>query len=76
MPRTTLALEDDAVALARRLAGRKRMTLGQAVSELVRRGARQPLVTVERNGLQVVQLPEGTPRVEADVVEALLEEIP
>jgi hypothetical protein len=74
--RTTLTIEDDAMAVARRLAGRKRITLGQAVSELVRRGARQPVATVERSGLHVVQLPLSSPRVDAATVDALLEEAP
>lgn len=74
--RTTLAIADDALDQARKLARRRRLTLGEAVSELVRRGARQPLVTAERNGLEVVQLPPGTPTVPAATVEQLLEELP
>ena len=74
--RTTLAIEDDALEVARRLARRRHLTLGQAVSELVRRGARQPLVTAERNGLAVVQLPPGTPTVLAATVDELLDELP
>jgi hypothetical protein len=74
--RTTLAIESDALSLARDLARRRRLTLGQAVSELVRRGARQPLVTLERNGLAVAQLPPDTPVVTAIEVRALLEDLP
>jgi hypothetical protein len=74
--RTTLAIESDALVLARDLARRRRLTLGQAVSELVRRGARQPLVTIERNGLPVVQLPPDTPVLTTAIVDELLEDIP
>ena len=74
--RTTLSIEDDALELARVLARRRRVSLGKAVSELLRRGARQPLVTTERNGLRVVQLPEGSPAVTSEAVAELLEEIP
>lgn len=74
--RTTLAIEDDALALAREVARRRRLSLGKAVSELVRRGARQPVVTAGRNGLSVVQLPANSPAVSAAAVDALLEELP
>lgn len=37
--RTTLNLDEDAELAARNLAQRQRMSLGEAVSELVRRGA-------------------------------------
>lgn len=74
--RTTLAIEDDALEVARRLAHRRRVTLGQAVSELVRRGARQPLLTAERNGFEVVQLPPDTPTVLSRLVDELLDEFP
>jgi hypothetical protein len=37
--RTTINLDDDAVLAARNLAHRERLSLGEAVSQLVRRGA-------------------------------------
>ncbi len=37
--RTTLSIDDDALLIARRLAARENLSLGQAVSELVRVGA-------------------------------------
>jgi hypothetical protein len=74
--RTTLALSDDALELARKLARRKRVSLGEAVSELVRRGAQLPVPTMERQGLTVVRLPKGSSRVTAAAIEDLLEEFP
>jgi hypothetical protein len=74
--RTTLTLEDDALELARQLARRRRVSLGRAVSELVRRAAQLPLPTAERHGLTVVRLPERTPAVTAAKVEELLDELP
>jgi hypothetical protein len=74
--RTTLTIEDDALSLARALAERRRIALGKAVSELVRRGAAVPTETVERNGLTVVRLPKGTTRVTAENVSRLLDELP
>lgn len=40
MGRTTLMLDDVAVIAARELANRENLTLGEAVSKLVRRGTR------------------------------------
>ena len=39
MPRTTIQLEDDAIKVAKAHASRHRLTLGQAVSDLVRKAA-------------------------------------
>jgi hypothetical protein len=74
--RTTLTLADDAVAVARKLARRKRMTLGQAVSELVRRGASRPVPTSERNGLTLIRLSERTTPVTVASVDELLDDLP
>lgn len=40
--RTTLNLEDDALLVAKRFAERQKLSLGEAVSQLVRRGAQHP----------------------------------
>ena len=74
--RTTLTLSDDAIELARKLARQKRVSLGEAVSELVRRGAQLPVPTTERQGLTVVRLPKGSSRVIAASIDDLLEEVP
>lgn len=76
MPRTTLRIEDDAMKLARAYAERHRVTLGQAVSELIRQGAERPLVTEERSGLRVLRLSRRSPEVTAALVDRLREEVP
>jgi len=76
VPRTTLQLEPDAIAVARAHAERHRLTLGQAVSDLVRRAAERPLVTDERNGFRVVRLPRRSPKVKAAQIEQLRDELP
>ena len=76
MPRTTLDIEDDALSVAKVHASRHRITLGQAVSALVRQGAERPLVTEERNGLRVLRLDRRSPKVLAARVEQLLDEQP
>ena len=61
--RTTLSLDDDALRLIKCYAESRSLSLGKAVSELVRRGlaAQRPTRTV--NGLQVFDLPEDSPPV-------------
>lgn len=76
MPRTTLTIEDDAMKVAKMHAARHRMTLGQAVSELVRQAAERSLVTEDRNGLHVVRLNRRSPTVTAALVDRLREELP
>jgi hypothetical protein len=76
MPRTTLQLEDDAMKFAKAHAERHRLTLGQAVSELVRQAADRPLVTEDRSGLRVLRLNRRSPKVTSERVERLREELP
>jgi hypothetical protein len=76
MPRTTLQLEGDAMRIAKAHAERHRLTLGQAVSELVRQAADRPLVTDERGGLRVLRLSRRSPRVTTELVDRLREDLP
>ena len=62
--------------VAKMHAARHRLTLGQAVSELVRRAAERPLVTENRNGLRVVHLNRRTSPVTTALVDRLREELP
>jgi hypothetical protein len=76
MPRTTLQLEDDAMKVAKAHAARHRLTLGQAVSELVRQAADRPLITEDRSGLHVLRLNRRSPKVTAALVDRLREDLP
>jgi hypothetical protein len=71
-----LKLEDDAMRVVKAHAARHRLTLGQAVSELVRQAAERPLVTEDRNGLRVVRLNRRSPEVTTALVDRLREELP
>jgi hypothetical protein len=62
--------------VARAHAQRHRLTLGQAVSELVRKAAERPLVTEERSGLHVLRLSRRSPKVTAARVAQLSEDLP
>jgi hypothetical protein len=76
VPRTTLQLEDDAMKVAKAHAERHRLTLGQAVSELVRKAAERPLLTEERSGLRVLRLNRRSAKVTAARVDELREDMP
>ena len=71
MPRTTLYLEDDALAAAREYAGKRRQTLGRAVSELVLRAVKRDLVTDDIGGFHVVRLAPDSPGVTAARIKEL-----
>ena len=62
--------------VAKAHAQRHRLTLGQAVSELVRKAADRPLVTEERSGLRVLRLGPRSPKVTAARVDQLREDLP
>jgi hypothetical protein len=59
--RTTLSLDDEVLGLVKRYAESRSLSLGKAVSELVRRGltAQRPTRTV--NSLLVFDLPADSP---------------
>jgi uncharacterized protein YbbK (DUF523 family) len=76
MPRTTLQLEDDAMKVAKAHAERHRLTLGQAVSDLVKKGAERALATEERSGLRVLRFNRRSPKVTTARVDELREDLP
>jgi len=66
--RTTLTLDDDIAELAARLAKARGLSLGKALSDLVRRGLNAPTPSTEKNGVVVFQLPQDSPKVTTDDV--------
>jgi len=64
------------MGMAREYAARHHLTLGDAISELVRRATEQPLVTDMKSGLTVVRLPERSPRVTSERVAKVADEWP
>ena len=66
--RTTLSLDDDLFELVVRQSKLRGISLGKAVSDLVRRGLNAPTPACEKGGLVLFQLPAGSPKVtSADV---------
>ena len=62
--------------VAKAHAQRHRLTLGQAVSDLVRKAAERPLSTEERSGLRVLRLSRRSLKVTAARVDELREDVP
>lgn len=72
--RTTLTLEDDAFATAQAYARARSLKLGQAVSDLIRRGSAQALPIKRRGNVWVFELPPETPLVTSRQVRQMLDE--
>ena len=69
--RTTLSLDDDVLRLVKRYAESRRLTLGEAVTDLVQRALTVPRPTKEVNGVRVFDLPPESPRVTTKKVREL-----
>jgi hypothetical protein len=70
--RTTLSIDDDVLEQVKDFAKGRRISLGRAASELIRRGVERPLQTHIVNGLHVITLPPGSPTVSSERVNELL----
>lgn len=55
--RTTLNLDDDVLRNAKQYADSRSLTMGKAVSELVRKGLRAPVAIRWENGIPVFDVP-------------------
>jgi hypothetical protein len=75
--RTTLAIDDDVLAAAKELAATRQTSVGQVISALARR-ALQPAEPTgpTRNGVPLLNLSPGAPRVTSALVRRLDEELP
>jgi len=71
-----LLLEDDAMKVAKAHATRHHLSLGEAVSELIRKATDNPLVTEDRNGLRVLRLNRRSPKISASLVDQLRDDMP
>ena len=73
--RTTLSLDDDIVPEVKRYAVSRRLALGKAASELIRRGLQSPLQTSLVNSFHVVKLPDTTPQITTEHILKLQEDL-
>ena len=69
--RTTINLDADIVPLVKDYAASRAISLGQAISQLVRRGLSVRIPTRMGNGLLVFNLPEDSPLVTSEQVRRL-----
>lgn len=72
--RVTINLDDDALEFIDQFANGRPMSRGRAASELIRRGFNRPLVTHMVNGLHVVTVPPGSPKITSERIRELEED--
>ena len=72
--RTTLSLESDAIKAIQAYARSRRLSLGKAASELVRRGARYQVGTRKVNGLPILDASDEFPMITSERVRELCDE--
>lgn len=72
--RTTVTLEDDAFGMAQSYAQARALKLGQAISELIRRGSGERLALRKKGGVWVFDLPPDAPRVTSRQVKDMLDD--
>ncbi|HVI08650.1 MAG TPA: CopG family transcriptional regulator [Candidatus Binatia bacterium] len=75
--RTTLLIDDDVLSAAKEMALIENKTVGEVISSLARR-ALSPAETraKTRNGVPLLKVRKGTPRVTSELVQRLREELP
>ena len=69
--RTTLTLDDDVLELAARQAKLRGVSLGKAVSDLIRKGLKAQTQVRRERGLVVFDLPADSPEVTMETVKRL-----
>ncbi|MGA2352391.1 MAG: hypothetical protein ABSF70_18290 [Terracidiphilus sp.] len=74
--RTTLAIDDDVLAAAREMASTERKSVGEVISSLARKALRPSSGPhAIRNGIPLLSVPAGAPRVTSELVRQLQEEL-
>ena len=73
--RTTLAIDDDVLSAAKKLADQQHRSVGEVISDLARQSLRRPATGGERNGIPLLS-PRGDAMVTLDIVNALRDEMP
>lgn len=73
--RTTLTIDDDVLTAAKAIAHQTNRTIGEVVSDLVRRSLRPPAASAERNGIPLLPLRKPGVIVTPEIVNALRDEL-
>jgi hypothetical protein len=74
--RTTLAIDDDILLVAKAMARQQDRSVGEVISDLARRSLRRPAPAGERNGIPLLATKADSPPVTLDIVNALRDELP
>jgi hypothetical protein len=75
--RTTLAIDDDVLAVAKELAATERKSIGEVISALARNGLRPASTERQfRNGVPLLPIRPGGTKVTSELVRQLMEELP
>jgi hypothetical protein len=76
MMRTTLAIDDDVLTAAKRLAQVQGRSIGAVISDLARQSLRPPIALGRRNGVPLLPISRENALVTLAVVNALRDEAP
>jgi hypothetical protein len=74
--RTTLAIDDDVLVVAKAMAHQQDRSVGDVISDLARRALRRPQAGGERNGIPLLSSRSDAPPVTLEIVNALRDELP
>ena len=74
--RTTLAIDDDVLSAAKEMAAMENKSVGEVISDLARRALSPAESRIKtRNGVPLLKVKKGAPRVTSELVHHLREEI-
>jgi len=75
--RTTLVIDDDVLSAAKEMATMENKSVGEVISSLARRALSPAESKVKtRNGVPLLKLRKGSPRVTSELVHQLREDLP
>jgi hypothetical protein len=74
--RTTIDIEDDVLAAARAIAGRRGVSIGRVLSELARQALSEREIATKRNGVPLFPLRRDAGIATLELVNALRDETP
>lgn len=76
MMRTTLAIDDDVLMVAKALATQQGRSIGEVISDLARRSLTRTVSGAQRNGIPLLTPRADSPLVTLEMVNALRDEAP
>ena len=74
--RTTLAIDDDVLVVAKAMAEQQNRSVGEVISDLARKSLHRPQPRSRRNGIQLLGIKPGGAVVTAEIVNRLRDELP